>query len=161
MVDWNELFYYKDGKLFNKVTRGARAKKDEEAGNICKAYGYRVLQINGKNLRAHRIIWEMHNGKIPKGIEIDHINHDRLDNRLENLRLVTPSENRHNQTMRTDNTSGLTGVSWYKRRGKWLARLRVNGKGRHLGYFDDLEFAGLVITEAREKYGYHPNHGKH
>lgn len=158
MISFSDIFYYRDGKLYNKVTRGDKAKKDTEAGTV-NNHGYRRVKIQGRLYFAHRIIWAIHNGDIPEGLEIDHVNHDRTDNRINNLRLVTPSENQRNQSIRIKSRSGVTGVGWKEANNKWQARIKVGGKDKYLGLLDDLELAELVMIEAREKYGYHANHG--
>ena len=94
-MDYNELFKYRDGKLYNKINRNNRASKGDRSGTLSPS-GYRMSHVNGKNIREHRVIWEMLNGKIPKGLQIDHINRIKDDNRIENLRVVTGSVNRHN-----------------------------------------------------------------
>ena len=153
MVDWNEYFYYKDGKLYNKASR-RRARKDEEAG-FDNGNGYRRVSLNGTRYRVHRIIWELHNGEIPSGMQIDHIDQDRSNNNITNLRVVTNKENLKNQGKYKNNTSGVTGVCWHKRNSKWIVKV----SRKHIGSFDDLELAGLAAKEAREKQGYHENHG--
>jgi len=95
-MDYNEIFEYRDGRLYNKINRNNRVNKGDRAGTFDTSSGYRVSYVKGKPIREHRVIWEMLNGKIPKGLQIDHINRVRDDNRIENLRLVTGSVNRHN-----------------------------------------------------------------
>ena len=107
----------------------------------------------GKSHKAHRLIFMLHNGFMPQ--EIDHINGDRADNRIENLRAVTRSENQCNRGVLANNTSGYAGVSWHKKSKAWVVRVMKNGKTRMLGYFKDIELAGLVAEEARSLY-----HGK-
>ena len=96
-MDYNELFEYRDGKLYNKIHRNPRAPIGAEAGCLSSYDGYYKLGMNKKSVQLHRVIWEMHNGTIPNGLEIDHINRDRADNRIENLRAVTRSVNQHNK----------------------------------------------------------------
>lgn len=90
----------------------------------------------------------MHNGPIPEGYEIDHMNGIRSDNRIENLRLVSRSINNKNKKMQSNNTSGFTGVVFVKRRGKWNARVKENGIQKNLGSFS----TAIEANEAREKY---------
>ena len=96
-MDYNEMFEYRDGKLYNKIHRNSRAKIGAQAGCLSNYDKYYKVGINNKGVQLHRVIWEMHNGAIPKGLEIDHINRDRADNRIENLRAVTRSVNQHNK----------------------------------------------------------------
>jgi hypothetical protein len=93
---------------------------------------------------------------LPK--EIDHINGDRQDNRLENLREVTRSQNQLNKSLAKNNTSGTKGVSWHKKSKSWTVRLSVDKQSKNIGYFKDLELAELVAIEARNKY--HGNYTK-
>ena len=114
----------------------------------------------GKLVLHHRYVWEEANGPIPKGYQIDHINGDRADNRIENLRLVTPSENQMNVKLRDNNTSGVTGVFWDKRTSAWCAACYVDGKSKHLGRFRDWFDAVCARKSADNRYGYHVNHGR-
>lgn len=95
-MDYNELFEYREGSLYNKVRRGARAIIGQKVGTKHHT-GYIAIIHKGKFKLGHRVIWEMLKGDIPDGLEIDHINRIRDDNRIENLRLVTRLENMHNK----------------------------------------------------------------
>lgn len=90
----------------------------------------------------------------PKGIIVDHINGDGLDNRRENLRFATNSENMQNSRLQKNNTSGYKGVYWDRGRNKWIVRIKVNGRRLNLGYFDDPKEAALVYDRgAMEHFG--------
>ena len=115
--------------------------------------GYRTGAIHNRLYQAHRVVWAMHNGEWPKG-QIDHINGDRSDNRIENLRDVDAFQNSQNSRLRTDNTSGTPGVTFFKERGQWTARICVNGKRHHLGYFSSAEDASKARMEAEIKLGF-------
>ena len=119
---------YKWHAHWNKDTKSYYA-----ATNVKKEGGRTLLLM-------HRLIMNAQ-----KGEQVDHINHDTIDNRKENLRLCTNSQNQHNKGKRIDNTSGLKGVSRYKPSGKWQARIQLNGKQIHLGRF-------LTPEEAYEAY---------
>jgi len=125
---------------------------------------YHRCTINGNSYKLHRLIWIYHNGPIPEGMQIDHINHDRQDNRIENLRLVENSqENLRNMSMINSNSSGHMGVCYlngYTGRKSWHAYIYVNNKKIGLGKYITKEEAIKVRKEAEEKYGFHPNHGK-
>ena len=127
------------------------------AGHIGKT-GYRVLCIEKRTCQAHRIAWAVHFGVWPTH-QIDHINHDRSDNRLSNLREVTASENSRNRSLPRNNKSGLIGVHFHKPSGLWHARIFHGGQRHHLGAFDSPESAGLARRAESERLGYHPNHG--
>ena len=92
--------------------------------------------------------------------ELDHINGDRLDNRIENLRPVTRQENLKNQKRSIANTSGVTGVYWDRETGKWRALIRIGGKVKTIGRFLSFEEAVMARKEAERKNGYHANHGR-
>lgn len=111
---------------------------------------------------AHRIVWALYTGKWPDG-EIDHINHDRADNRISNLRDISKKENAKNKIMRSDNASGVCGVSkiierghW---RGYWQAGIGIDGKRLHLGRFTNFDDAINARKTAERQYGFHENHG--
>ena len=112
-------------------------------------------RINQKTFRAHRVIWALVYGEWPKG-EIDHINGQRDDNRLCNLRCVTRAENARNRARMKRNTSGRTGVYWQGRCGKWVASIN----GTYLGIFERFEDAVAARERAEIEHGYHPNHDR-
>jgi hypothetical protein len=88
----------------------------------------------------------------PRGMPVDHINRDSLDNRRCNLRLCTPAENVRNSKIPTTNTSGYKGVTWYRRGRKWHAHIQINGKTIHLGYYNDKLAARDAYDAAATKY---------
>lgn len=94
--------------------------------------GYRVISVLGHAYNAHRLAWMLHHGEIPDFI--DHINQDKADNRLANLRLASPSQNKANTKVRADSTTGLKGVK--PKSGKFLATITKDGKRTHLGTFN-------------------------
>ena len=120
--------------------------------------GYRTGGIKYSGFRAHRVAWAIHYGEWPSN-QIDHINGIRTDNRIENLRVVTPQENSRNIKMFNTNTSGVTGVSWVKARGKWMAMISVKGRNKNLGYFQSIDEATAVRAEASARYGFTKRHG--
>jgi hypothetical protein len=122
--------------------------------------GYRKGRIRRVLFRAHRVAWALHHGSWPAG-HIDHINGDRADNRIANLRDVTRHENQRNMRRPSDNTSGRIGVWWHKRNQKWVAEIRTAGRKKHLGSFARFEEACRARAEAEQADGYHENHGRH
>lgn len=146
-----QCFEYKDGLLYWKgVTHpNKQSLMDKPAGSIHKT-GYRHITWMGKVHKAHRLIFMLHHGYLPP--EVDHINGDRQDNRLENLRPATRSQNQCNRGTLASNTSGYPGVTWHKHSKAWLVRVMKDGKSKIIGYFKDLELAGLVSAEARSFY---------
>lgn len=121
--------------------------------------GHLVGAINKIHLFAHRVVYAMHNKEWPKH-SIDHINGVTSDNRINNLRDVPHKTNLRNQSKRTTNTSGITGVIFYKRDKNWQASITVDGKKIHLGYFSDIESAASARKSAEELHGFHKNHGR-
>ena len=119
------------------------------AGGI-KDTGYVRIKLNGKLYPAHRLAWIYMYGEYPN--IIDHINGKRDDNRICNLRQCSTSQNQWNQKLSKNNTSGSKNVSWIKSRNKWRVQIKVNNIPKHIGYFDDFEFATFVAEEARDKY---------
>lgn len=154
----NYLFYYDpiNGKLYWKHPRATKLKAGDAAGTLHHS-GYLQTQVNGKIYRNHRLIWLMHYGYLPR--ILDHIDHNKQNNKLENLREVTYSENCKNITRPRNNTSGVVGVSYSKRLGKWYAQIRSERAKYWLGVFDTFEEAVKARKEAEAKYGFHKNHG--
>jgi len=109
--------------------------------------GYRTIGINGVRFYAHRLIWTYHNGTTPE--MIDHINGNRSDNRIENLRACNKSQNMMNMGASGRNSSGVKGVGWSASLKKWRAYLNVNGKTKHLGYFENIEDAKQAVSKVR------------
>jgi hypothetical protein len=120
--------------------------------------GYIILAIYNKSYKAHRVAWAIHYDEWPND-QIDHINQNRRDNRICNLRIVTNKENAMNRTIQTNNKSGVVGVSWHKQRNKWIVRIASPDKYLYLGLFSNFADAVECRKEAERKYGYHPNHG--
>ena len=118
---------------------------------------YIRICIFKQNFRAHRIVWWMVTGEEPTK-DIDHIDHDGLNNRFENLRLVSKKENQKNLSRNKNNTSGVTGVK--KVRGKYHAVVQSDNRMIFLGSFDRFEDAVEARKEANTKYGFHENHGE-
>jgi len=132
----------------------------KEAFTCVDSHGYKSGRINSQLFRAHRVAWALHFGEWPSD-QIDHINGVRGDNKIENLRIVTHQDNHRNQKRSSNNTSGVTGVHWNTRKGKWASRIWVGGKnGKHLGYFDSFDEAVQTRKDAEAKYGFHTNHGR-
>lgn len=116
------------------------------------ASGYFMVKLLGKKRLAHRILFEMANGPIPEGLEIDHVDRNKDNNSRINLRLATRSENNRNCGMRSNNTSCSKGVYWHKATGKWMAYINHNGRRIHLGLFRVFEEAVAARRDAELKY---------
>lgn len=151
-----ELFVYSNGKLYNKVTRSSRAVKGTEAGGSSGVKAYLRIKIGGHNYAVHRLIYFMQHGYMPE--LVDHINGDKLDNHITNLRACTNTENSYNSAVNYSSCSGVKGATWDK--GKWRMRIQARGKSYHLGYVAGLELAALILSEAREVlHGEYANDG--
>jgi hypothetical protein len=144
-----ELFDYKNGQIYWKKPTNKKIKIGAKAGRK-QSLGYIQVNINRKAYLAHRIIFAMHNGFFPKNI--DHINGNKSDNRIENLRPASASQNSTNSKKPITNTSGYKNVYFHSSRNKWQVKLVINKQSKSFGYYHDLELADLVAQEARNKY---------
>jgi hypothetical protein len=135
------------GIFTNRVVRQGMRKGANSIAGTKNGYGYMVIQIDGRKFSAHRLAWLYMYGVWPVN-QIDHINRVRDDNRIVNLRDVTPSENLHNGSDCPRNTSGVRNVVWHKRNKKWQAQIMVNNKYQYLGLYDDIEKARKVAELA-------------
>ena len=152
LLDYNP----KTGIFTWAISRSSRAIKGGVAGRISNR-GYRQIGISIKSkekvISAHRLAYFICNNKLPNEA-VDHINGDKLDNRIINLRSCTLQQNQFNRGCQSNSTSGFKGVSWYKRAKKWQSQIQKNGKGIHLGYFSTPKEASDVYqAKARELYG--------
>lgn len=135
------------------LTKGHIAIVDDDVYEwACKMKWYYNLGYAASKPRSgivylHRLIMNS-----PKDLQIDHINGNRLDNRKENLRVCTKSQNAMNSKLARTNTSGYKGVNWDKRYNKWRARIKLNKKEKHLGFFNNKEDAAKAYNEAAIKY---------
>ena len=127
-----------------------------EASRVNKD-GYAIVAVKGTAFKAHRVAWAIQYGRWP--LAIDHVNGNRSDNRIENLREVTTAENNRNISIKSNNKSGVTGVVRF-RGTHWYAFINHNYKRIHLGSFRDFDAAVKARKEAELRYGYHPNHGR-
>lgn len=135
-----ELFEYVDGHLI---------RNGKIAGSVNKR-GYRCVGVDHKIYKAHRLVFLYNHGYLPE--QVDHIDGNKLNNRIENLRAANNSVNMMNRGLMKNNTSGSKNVFWCKDYQKWRVAVRINKKLRSFGRFEDLELAELVAVEARNKY---------
>lgn len=162
MINWHEHFTY-DGDTglliwkprpltsftctrLQNCWNARRANK--KAGRI-DVQGYATVLVLGKHRKAHRIIWEMHHGPIPEGMVIDHIDGYPSNNRLNNLRLATQSQNLSNQN-RKKNSTGLKGI--FRRGDRFYAYITSSKKRISLGGFPTKGLAGVAYAKASLKY---------
>ncbi len=172
-MNWHEVFAYdpETGNLiwkegppsFFKRRGGLHDRRKGRARFVGKVVGNRIqkgphrisvsTKHEGKTWLLHRIVWQMHNGEIPAGMSIDHINGNPWDNRIENLRLATHAQNMKNQKLRSDSKSKIKGV-YYTGHG-WKAVMVVGGKKKYLGTFEHKSIAASTYAKATLMY-----HGK-
>jgi hypothetical protein len=134
----HQTFEYRDGEFYYKKQSGPIGKINQMAGCLHRT-GYKNIQIKRRQYPAHRLIFLYHNGYLPK--TIDHVDRNKSNNKIENLREVTGSENALNTKKYKTNTSGYKGVSWSKNAKKWAAQIVVNKKRIYLGLHDTAELA--------------------
>jgi len=163
------------GKLFWKergpewFSDGRRAAKDNaatwnarysgvEALTAVSGEGYNQGALLGGRYFAHRVIMAMVYGETPE--QVDHINGNRQDNRLANLRGVTRQQNQQNKQRLKNNKSGCTGVAWHQVSGKWRSEIKVNNQSLHLGSFYNFDDAVAARKKAEKEHGFHANHGR-
>lgn len=159
-MNYNELHEYfnydaSSGVLTWKKKSG-KCVVGEEAGYV-STDGYRYFGFKGKVLKTHRAIYLMMTGELPKFV--DHIDQNRLNNRWNNLRGASVTDNNRNCSLQKNNTSGVVGVSWSNDRKKWVAMIWHNSKPVPLGRFKEKEDAIAARKAAEIQYGYHANHG--
>lgn len=149
----------------NELTRGLMAMRwnamfsGKEAGSTSRDGFYRKVTIEGEAYLAHRLIWKMVHDDEPA--DIDHINGDKNDNRLSNLRSVTHGVNMRNKSMYVNNQSGTTGVEFHNRDAVWTAKIGSGNKQIYLGSFQTKDEAIACRIGAEVILAYHANHGRH
>jgi len=154
MLDKSEieaLFDYVDGNLVWKVPAHGYggSLKGKIAGTLRRksnTYTCRVVNCKGKFYAVHSLVFMLFNGYVPE--QIDHIDRDPLNNRIENLRAANDSLQEANKGIRKNNRSGYKGVYWNSQKQKWQARINKDKKAYHLGFFDDVKLAALAYNDA-------------
>lgn len=166
-VDWGHYFEYQsNGTLIWKKRplsdfASARAWKVESVRRVGKVAGYktkdgyRLVRVSGISTFSHRIIWEMHHGPIPDGMQVDHKDGNKNDSRIENLRICSDLQNRWNTLARKKNIHKLKGVVFFKRDAVWVAQITASHKRYCIGRFQTKGFAAVAYAKASLKY-----HGK-
>ena len=157
---FKEIYSYNpDSGLFTRIKDGGRADRriGQVVGSLDSSVGYIRIGITGKVCLAHRLAWYFTYGYYPTKY-IDHINRDKTDNRICNLREVEASTNAKNMPLRVDNKFGTPGITFVRNR--YWTRIQDKGTSITLGRFKTLEEAIKVRKEAEIKYGFHENHGQ-
>lgn len=146
-----QAFDYNDGNLYHKEDKPNQINKGDLAGGIA-SHGYMQARLGDGRYLLHRIIFIIHHGYLPE--YIDHIDHDRLNNKIENLRECTFSQNRCNTPRGKNNTSGEKGVCWNKESKSWMVRISIMGKRFYLGRYKKFEDAkAAVVAKRKELHG--------
>jgi hypothetical protein len=152
------LDYNSETGVFTWKVSPARQVFSGDIAGTKRKDGYIQIKVKNKLILSHRLAWIYMYGYLPK--YIDHINGQRDDNRIINIRKVSNQQNSLNSKISKNNTSGIKGVYWDKSRNKWTVRLSIDGKCKFFKRFDDIDLAKLVIEEVRNKYhGKYANHG--
>lgn len=128
------LTYDPETGVFTYALPRPKVKVGGVAGHLHKGHGYIQMKVQGRLYLAHRLAWLYVYGEWPEN-QLDHINRNRADNRLSNLRPATNAENCQNRPVQKNATSGVAGVTWNKTLGKWHARISVNNRRQHVGWF--------------------------
>lgn len=144
------IFVYRK-KLHGKYANNYNGKFAGKKAGYVTEKGYYVINLSGRYYSCSRLVWFYITGSWPPSL-IDHINGNRADNRFENLRLATPSQNSQNRKIASRNTSGVTGVSFNPKYTNWHARIMVQSRSIHLGFFDTFEQAAAVRKTAEAHY---------
>lgn len=128
------LDYDPETGVFTRLVRTSNRICEGDVAGCLSDSGYWLVRVGGRRYPAHRLAWLYAYDEWPRD-EIDHIDRDRANNRLSNLRQATRRENAQNLSLSCKNTSGVTGVSWDAQRAKWCVRLRLNRRKLHFGRF--------------------------
>ena len=154
-----ELFIYDRETGIIKWRKRTRGRRGNLVAGYANSNGYTRIKFNGKQYPAHRIAMLLSYGFYGDGLEVDHINHVRNDNRLANLRFVTTADNHRNLSRYNKNNTGVAGVFYRKDIRKYTAQITVDGVQIYLGIFATLEEAARARKDADIKFKYNANHG--
>jgi len=151
-----KAFFYdaETGVLFWKETSSFKTKHGDVAGCINKRNGYSVVRLNNQLYRTHRVIYKLYHGDFEESKQIDHIDRCKVNNRIQNLRAVSHRDNNLNKVLNKNNTSGTRGVCYCKQTNKWQAQIKVYGKNKDLGRFENILEAIKARGDAERRYGY-------
>ena len=149
------LFRYEDGNLYWQEKIAYKINIGDKAGCI-NSRNYVTILVNKKRYQAHRLIFMFHHGYCPEFI--DHIDGIRTNNKIENLRPATQSQNQWNCKVYKSNTSGVKGVYWHKSHNVWVSAITVKNKKIIVGRFKNIEDAKIAVKKARIEH--HPQFGR-
>ena len=145
------LMRYENGKLYWIRPTANWMKSGVEAGFLVNT-GYRLARVDGHSIMLHRLVFLYHHGYTPE--IVDHIDGNKLNNHIENLRPATRAQNNQNARTRKDNKSGQKGVRWREDQQKWIVTIAVDKKKHHLGYYTAFEVAkNAYLIAAQHLHG--------
>jgi hypothetical protein len=155
-----ELFIYDHalGLLRWRLQKSFSVDINTVAGSSDPIY-YTQIKIDRRLYTAHRLIYKYFNPSFDESLDVDHIDNNPRNNHIENLQLLTTQANTCKSKRRSDNKSGVTGISWSKDNNKFRVSLQKDKKKIHIGYFLSLSDAIKFRDKAYSKYGFHKNHG--
>ena len=154
-----DRFTYNESDGFFYFNKNISNKKSGDIAGSLMPSGYRVIRVFGRRYYAHRLAWLYVYGKWPDN-QIDHINGNKDDNRITNLRNASSCQNNQNSRINKSNSSGFKGVSWNKKSKKWRAYCGAFGRQVHIGLFDDINDAAAAVHEFRSRaHNEFANHG--
>lgn len=145
-----ELFDYKDGCLFWKKLKIKNQVKIGDKAGYVSPFGYYWVFINNRSWMVSRVIFLYHHGYIP--IHVDHIDRDKSNNKIENLRPANATQNSRNRTSAKGSSSKYLGVQRYNKSNKWLTCIRSDGNQYKIGVFETEELAALAYNKVAVKY---------
>lgn len=149
-MNWADYVYYDETSPsgLRRATHTTKHPYGSVVGSRTKK-GYYLVRIAGASCYSHRIVWELHNGTIPEGIKIDHKDCDKENNKIDNLRLATESNNKWNLGKYRSNTSGYKGVYWDSHAKRYRASVQVFGKKSYIGVYSTKEEAHAAAEAKR------------
>lgn len=148
------LSYDPDTGLFRYAKARPRVRVGNVAGHQHKGHGYIQIKLDDRLYLAHRLAWLYVHGDWPTD-QLDHIDRDRVNNRIANLREVDNARNAQNCGLQQNNKSGGKDVCWYKRKSRWMVRITIDGERKFLGYFADHNDALTARLNAEKVYHTH------
>ena len=150
MEELIDLLEYRDGVLHWRVRVSQRCPAGSITSQARNSDGYLQVEFKRKKYKTHRLVWQLHCGVIQDGLQVDHIDGNRANNKIENLRLVSAAGNTQNQRSASrNNVAGCLGVS-RRSNGKWQARIRKDYKAIYIGTYDTKEAAYAAYVQAKQ-----------
>lgn len=147
--------HFRDQRIYHSWNRRFPKTKAGAFNNVSK---YIIVKLDKVDYVIHRILWKMYYGEINSRLDIDHIDGNKTNNKISNLRLVERFVNTRNQKLRNINTSGYKGIHFDNKRLKWMVQISFNGRQEYLGSFENKEDAIICRKKAEKENGYLNTH---